>query len=646
MCGLTGFWSADPIDDAPAILRRMAGAIRHRGPDDEGYWWDAESGLGLGFRRLSILDLSPKGRQPMVSASGRYVVVFNGEIYNFKDLRRTEEAFGACFEGHSDTEVMLAAIERRGLKSAVESFHGMFALALWDRTTRTLHLVRDRLGEKPLYYGWMGRTLLFGSELKALRAHPAWRGDIDRDALGLMLRYSYVPGPYSIYRGVKKVAPATIESFHAGEPGLAPEVTRYWRVRADAETAFDTYEADSEDALIDEFDGLLRRTVRDEMVADVPLGAFLSGGIDSSLIVGAMQAESSRPVQTFTIGFREARYDESRHARAVAHHLGTSHTELCVTPAESMAVIPRLPTLYDEPFADPSQIPTFLVSQLARSQVSVSLSGDGGDELFGGYDRYLLSQGLRSRVGRLPGVLRTPLATTLKAVSPHVWDRGFRMVGGGRMGDALTGERVHKFAALLEVEGPQAFYRQMLSHWPDPTAIVPGATEPATLLADGANWPPSGDFVSQMMYLDLLTYLPDDILVKVDRASMGVSLESRAPLLDHRIVEFAWRLPRQAKIRGGRGKWLLRRTLDRYVPRALVERPKMGFGVPIDEWLRGELQEWAGDLLAPALLKRQGYLNAGLVEQKWKEHTSGRRNWQFPLWDVLMFQAWLAAQPG
>jgi asparagine synthase (glutamine-hydrolysing) len=646
MCGLTGFWSADPTDDAPGILRRMAGAIRHRGPDDEGYWWDAECGLGLAFRRLSILDLSPKGHQPMVSASGRYVVVFNGEIYNFKDLRRTEEAHGACFEGHSDTEVMLAAIERRGLNSALGSFHGMFALALWDRATRTLHLVRDRLGEKPLYYGWMGRTLLFGSELKALRAHPAWRGDIDRDALGLMLRYSYVPGPYSIYRGVRKVAPATIESFHAGEPGLAPEVTRYWTVRADAESAIPTYDADSEEALIDEFDELLRRTVRDEMVADVPLGAFLSGGIDSSLIVGAMQAESSRPVQTFTIGFREARYDESRHARAIAHHLGTSHTELCVTPAESMAVIPRLPTLYDEPFADPSQIPTFLVSQLARSQVSVSLSGDGGDELFGGYDRYLLSEGLRSRVGRLPGVLRTPLATALKAVSPHVWDRGFRMVGGGRMGDALTGERVHKFAALLELEGPQAFYRQMLSHWPDPTAIVPGATEPATLLADAANWPPSGDFVSQMMYLDLLTYLPDDILVKVDRASMGVSLESRAPLLDHRIVEFAWRLPRQAKIRGGRGKWLLRRTLDRYVPRALVERPKMGFGVPIDEWLRGELKEWAGDLLAPALLKRQGYLNAGLVEQKWKEHTSGQRNWQFPLWDVLMFQAWLAAQPG
>jgi asparagine synthase (glutamine-hydrolysing) len=646
MCGLTGFWSADPIDDAPAILRRMAEAIRHRGPDDEGYWWDAESGLGLAFRRLSILDLSPKGHQPMVSASGRYVVVFNGEIYNFKDLRRAEEAHGACFEGHSDTEVMLAAIERRGLNSAVETFHGMFALALWDRATRTLHLVRDRLGEKPLYYGWMGRTLLFGSELKALRAHPAWRGDIDRDALGLMLRYSYVPGPYSIYRGVRKVAPATIESFRAGEPGLAPEVTRYWRVRADAESASHTYDADSEDALIDEFDGLLRRTVRDEMVADVPLGAFLSGGIDSSLIVGAMQAESSRPVQTFTIGFREARYDESRYARAVAHHLGTSHTELVVTPAESMAVIPRLPTLYDEPFADPSQIPTFLVSQLARSQVSVSLSGDGGDELFGGYDRYLLSQGLRSRIGRLPAIVRTPLATTLKAVSPHVWDRGFRMVGGGRMGAALTGERVHKFAALLELEGSQAFYRQMLSHWPDPTAIVPGATEPATLLADAANWPQSDDFVSQMMYLDLLTYLPDDILVKVDRASMGVSLESRAPLLDHRIVEFAWRLPRQAKIRDGRGKWLLRRTLDRYVPRALVERPKMGFGVPIDEWLRGELQEWAGDLLAPALLKRQGYLNAGLVEQKWKEHTSGQRNWQFPLWDVLMFQAWLAAQPG
>jgi asparagine synthase (glutamine-hydrolysing) len=646
MCGITGFWTSDPIDDPPAVLRRMAGALQHRGPDDAGYWWDPESGVGLGHRRLAILDLSPKGHQPMVSASGRYVIVFNGEIYNFKELRRTEEAQGACFEGHSDTEVMLAAIERRGLTSAVESFHGMFALALWDRGARTLHLVRDRLGEKPLYYGWMGRTLLFGSELKALRAHPAWRGEIDRDALSLMLRYSYVPGPYSIYRGITKVAPATIVSFCPLEPGLTPNITRYWQVRADAESPLAFPDGASEDALIDEFDGLLRRTVRNEMIADVPLGAFLSGGIDSSLIVGAMQAESSRPVRTFTIGFREARYDESRHARAVAQHLATDHTELYVTAAEAMAVIPRLPTLYDEPFADPSQIPTFLVSQLARSHVSVSLSGDGGDELFGGYDRYLLSQGVRDRVGRLPGAIRAPLAGMLRAVSPHGWDRGLRMVGGGRMGDTLTGERIHKFAALLELDGPHVFYRQMVSHWPDPAALVLGATEPTTLLTEPANWPRSTDFISQMMYLDLLTYLPDDILVKVDRASMGVSLESRAPLLDHRIVEFAWRLPRDAKIRGGRGKWLLRRTLDRYVPRELVERPKMGFGVPIDEWLRGDLQEWAGDLLSPARLKRQGYLNADLVERKWKEHVRGRRNWQFPLWDALMFQAWLTAEAG
>jgi len=643
MCGITGFWSVDPPGDASDTLRRMAQVIQHRGPDDEGYWWDAESGLGLAHRRLAIIDLSPKGHQPMLSASGRYVIVFNGEIYNFKELRSTEEAHGACFEGHSDTEVMLAAIERRGLSSAVESFHGMFALALWDRATRTLHLVRDRLGEKPLYYGWMGRTLVFGSELKAMRAHPAWRGEIDRDALALMLRYSYIPGPYSIYRGVRKVAPATIESFHAPAPGR-PEVTRYWRVQADAETPLGPNRADSDEALIEEFDGLLRRTVRDEMISDVPLGAFLSGGIDSSLVVAAMQAESPRPVQTFTIGFREARYDESRHARAVAHHLGTSHTELYVTPADSMAVIPRLPTLYDEPFADPSQIPTFLVCQLARSEVTVSLSGDGGDELFGGYDRYLLSEGLRSRVDRLPAPLRSPLAVALKAVSPQMWDRGFRVMGGGRMGDTLTGERVHKFAALLELDSPQAFYRQMLSHWPDPAAIVLGATEPATLLTDAANWPRTKDFVSQMMYLDLLTYLPDDILVKVDRASMGVGLESRAPFLHHRIVEFAWRLGRQAKIRSGRGKWLLRKTLDRYVPRTLLERPKMGFGIPIDEWLRGDLQEWAGDLLDPARLRREGFLNADLVDQKWKEHQSGQRNWQFPLWDVLMFQAWLAAQ--
>jgi asparagine synthase (glutamine-hydrolysing) len=380
------------------------------------------------------------------------------------------------------------------------------------------------------------------------------------------------------------------------------------------------------------------------MIADVPLGAFLSGGVDSSLVVAVMQAESRRPVQTFTIGFHEARFDEAPHARAVAAHLGTTHTDLYVTPADSLAVIPRLPTLFDEPFADPSQVPTFLVAQLARTQVTVSLSGDGGDELFGGYDRYLLSDRLWRRLQRIPSMTRAPLARGLRSVSARGWDRMLGLVGSGGAGDSVSGERVHKFAGLLEVGSREALYLRMLSHWPDPERVACGAREPVTTLSDPHAWPRLDDFVSQMMYLDLVTYLPDDILVKVDRASMGVSLESRAPFLDHRVVEFAWGLPREAKIRAGRGKWLLRTLLDRYVPRALVDRPKMGFGVPICSWLRGPLREWAADLLDPARLAREGLLDPVAVSRRWEEHQRGERNWEFPLWDVLMFQAWLAAQ--
>ncbi|MEP6573600.1 MAG: asparagine synthase (glutamine-hydrolyzing), partial [Gemmatimonadota bacterium] len=642
MCGITGFWDQrHATPDADDVLRRMMDAIMHRGPDDSGAWSDPEAGVFLGHRRLSILDLSPMGHQPMTSASGRYVIIFNGEIYNFVEVREEEIARGTVFRGHSDTEVMLAAIERRGLIEAVRAFHGMFAFALWDRQERTLSLVRDRLGEKPLYYGWMGSTLLFGSELKALRAHPGWQGTVDRGALALFLRLSYVPGPHSIYEGVAKVRPGTILTFRSDRPREVADEQAYWSARDIAERgSHRTVGAARDQELLDGFDAVLRRTVRDEMIADVPLGAFLSGGIDSSLIVALMQAESRRPVQTFTIGFHEARFDEAPQARAVADHLGTSHTELYITPQDSLAVIPRLPSLFDEPFADPSQVPTFLVAQLARTKVTVSLSGDGGDELFGGYDRYLLSDRLWRRLQSIPSMTRAPLARGLRSVSARGWDRMLGLVGSGGAGDRFSGERVHKFAGLLEVGSREALYLRMLSHWPDPGRIACGARESRTILSDAAEWPKIDDFVSQMMYLDLVTYLPDDILVKVDRASMGVSLESRAPFLDHRVVEFAWNLPREAKIRAGRGKWLLRTLLDRYVPRALVDRPKMGFGVPIASWLRGPLRGWAAELLAPARLAREGLLDPGAITRRWDEHQSGERNWEFPLWDVLMFQAW------
>ena len=544
----------------------------------------------------------------MASHDGRYVVVFNGEIYNHTDLRAELEALGHEFIGTSDTEVMLAGVVQWGVAAAIPRLWGMFAIAIWDRRDRVLTLARDRIGKKPLYYGYSGGVFLFGSELKALRAFPGFAGEIDRDALLLYLRFGYLPAPHSIYRGIAKLPQGTIATVR---PGGAPRVEPYWQARQVVEEGLADRLDLSAAAAEEELDALLRDAVRRRMIADVPLGALLSGGVDSSLVVALMQAQSARPVKTFTIGFFESAFNEAEAAKGVANHLGTDHHELYVTPEQAQAVIPRLPDLYDEPFADSSQIPTFLVCELARRHVTVSLSGDGGDELFAGYTRYLWAEDVWRRLRHIPMVGRTRLASVLGRVSPSAWDRLYALVEPlvpTRARMRLPGDKLHKLARWLTVESPGELYQRVVSQWPHPERLAVGGWEPGTALSDDALIQAIPDFTERMMFLDLITYLPDDILVKVDRASMGVSLEARNPLLDHRVVEWAWRLPLALKRRDGSSKWLLRRVLDRYVPAALIDRPKMGFGVPIDSWLRGPLREWAEELLDEGRLRREGYL--------------------------------------
>lgn len=648
MCGIAGFLDSSQVGaESEAALSRMTGALVRRGPDDLGLWVDREAGVGLGHRRLSILDLSPTGHQPMVSACGRYVVIFNGEIYNHLKLRQelgTLTAFSTGdgpWRGYSDTETLLAAVVAVGVEAALKKYIGMFAFALWDRETRSLTLARDRLGEKPLYYGWQGKTFLFGSELKALREHPAFRSEINRDALSLYMRHNCIPAPYSIYQGIYKLLPGTWVTLRGDERNIVPQ--SYWSAREAAEVGsrfpFVGSEAEARIAL----DNVLRQAVAGQMLADVPLGAFLSGGVDSSTVVALMQALSEHPVKTFTIGFHEASYNEAEHAHAVARHLGTEHTELYVTSKQAMAVIPKLPTLYDEPFADSSQIPTFLVSELARRHVTVSLSGDGGDELFGGYNRYFWATNIWRRVGWLPQPMRVALAGALEVLPPAAWDGVFKGLGhffptGWRY--ANPGDKLHKLAEILAARTPEEIYIGLVSHWKYPDKVVSDAHEPATVLTDSARWAALPDFESRMMYLDQMTYLPDDILAKVDRAAMGVSLETRVPFLDHRVVEFAWSLPLSLKMRDAQGKWLLREVLSRYVPKDLIERPKMGFGIPLDVWLRGSLKGWAEELLDETRLRNECFFEPSVIRKKWDEHLAGRRNWSYHLWDVLMFQAW------
>ena len=640
MCGITGtLGSSDP--EPGVTVQRMISAIRYRGPNDSGVWCDESSGLTLGHARLSILDLSPEGHQPMVSASGRHVIVFNGEIYNHLELR--QELRGISWRGHSDTETLLEFIETVGVEKTLPRLTGMFAFALWDRVERRLTLARDRIGEKPLCYGWCNGTFLFSSELKALKAYPAWRGEVNRSALASFMRYGYVPLPYSIYVGIRKLIPGSyIVLSSRDNAGFWPDPHTYWSA-LDASRQPELTALSDDDA-VSELDTLLRGAIKGQMLADVPLGAFLSGGIDSSTVVALMQAQSPRPIKTFSIGFGESDYDEAKHAKVVAAHLGTEHTELYVTPTDALAVIPRLPTIYDEPFGDSSGIPTHLVSQLAKRYVTVALSGDGGDELFAGYNRYFWGRSIWQRIGPMPIGLRRLMGQALTFLSPERWDQlgsVLRVALPRELQMSALGDKIHKLAGIIDVESPDELYQRLVSQHRDPGSLVIGTSEKVIWADTQAMELDRQDFSERMMFYDLVGYLTDDILSKVDRAAMAVSLETRVPMLDHHIVEFAWRLPLHMKIRNGQGKWLLRQVLARYVPNALIERPKMGFGIPLDSWLRGPLREWAEELLDEDRLRREGYFHSASIREKWHEHLSGRRNWQYWLWNVLMFQAWL-----
>jgi asparagine synthase (glutamine-hydrolysing) len=647
MCGIAGFWQTKRQAEIPAeILLRMGNALKHRGPDDSGVFYDDSTGVGLVHRRLSILDLSPAGHQPMASHSERYLIIFNGEVYNFDEIRK-ELGTGHAWRGHSDTEVILEAFERWGVEASVQRFVGMFAFALWDHRERKLFLVRDRLGIKPLYYGWVEGQFVFASELKAIRQYPGFQAQIDRNVLALYMRHNYVPAPHCIYQGISKLNAGCILALSG--PQEQPVVKQYWSATEVAKEGLRSPADGPEKEIIGQLERKLAEAVKLRMISDVPLGAFLSGGIDSSTVVALMQSQSARPVKTFTIGFHEDAYNEANHAKAIAAHLGTDHTELYVTPQEALNVVPLLPAMYDEPFADVSQVPTYLVSKLARQSVTVSLSGDGGDELFGGYGRYFLMKRVWNSMRPFPKPLRQAVARMIASVPPETIDKMYKVASPlvPRNKRAFPmGDKAHKLAGVLGAESQERIYMHALTHWENPAAVVNGAHEPETVrrFVQEAQWLPSME--EAMMLTDTVHYLPDDILTKVDRASMAVSLEARVPILDHRVVEFAWRLPMRFKIRDGKGKWALRQVLYKYVPAAMIERPKMGFGVPIDSWLRRELRDWAEDLLSVESLERHGLFNIEAIRTKWQEHTSGSRNWQYLLWDVLVFQDWMAHNVG
>ena len=624
----------------------MADAIAHRGPDSDGYWQDTAAGVALAHLRLAIIDLTPAGAQPMVSASGRFALTYNGEIYNFQDLRRELEESGKAphWRGHSDTEVFLACVEAWGVEEALQRAYGMFALALWDAKTRRLILARDRLGEKPLYYARTRSGIVFGSELRALKAHPGFDASIDRDAVALLLRYNYIPAPHSIYAGVHKLPAGTW--LDIGQPDeTLPAPQAYWSLHAVAEAGSRNPLDIGEDEAVDRLDGLLREVVRSQMVSDVPLGAFLSGGVDSSAVVAAMQMESASPVRSYSIGFDDARLNEADDAAAVARHLGTEHTELYVTEQDALATVPGLPDVYDEPFADSSQIPTLLLSRLTRQHVTVAMSGDGGDEMFGGYNRYLAGPRLWNRFALLPSPLRQNLCRLIAGAAGHNSSFAGSALAGLLRRSGYAPGLAQKMGKIIGDVGRartfDEFFALLVSEWNEAPALVPGAKAPQTLLDRPGEWPDLNEPEARMMALDALTYLPDDIMVKVDRSSMSTALETRAPYLDARIVEFANRLPLDMKISGGSGKKILRKVLYRYVPPAMIERPKQGFAVPLDDWLRNALREWAEDLLSEDRLREQGFLDPEPVRTAWQQHLSGARQFSHRLWSVLMFQAWL-----
>ncbi len=661
MCGIAGY-IGQQTDMAPErVLRSMCDSLLHRGPDDGGVLLDESGLVGLGHRRLSVVDLSMAGHQPMHSGSGRYVIVFNGEIYNHILLRK--ELAGAvpsiAWQGHSDTETLLACFDAWGITPTLTRCVGMFALAVWDKKNRTLSLSRDRMGEKPLYYGWCNGGFVFGSELKALRKYPGFSNALSRDALTLYFRHSYIPAPYAIYQDIYKLEPGCLLTLCQSSAQQMPEqvpragcthkgltISRYWSLQEQAVAGLSAPQQDNQ-ACLAALETVLKESIQLQSIADVPLGAFLSGGLDSSLIVALMQLQSSRPVRTFTIGFAEQGYNEAEYAKKVAAHLQTEHTELYLDSRQAMDVIPLLPELYDEPFADSSQIPAFLIARMAREHVTVALSGDGGDELFGGYNRYFWAPGIWQKISWLPYTLRQSILRSAAGLS-NIFSRaqsGAHRVIPQKMRVALFNEKIHKLRHRLQsVHNIDDFYYSLVSEWRNPEDLVIGGREPVTLLTDKDNRPVIETVEQRMMYLDAMTFLPDDILCKVDRAAMAVSLETRVPFLDHRVVEAAWRLPLDMKIRNGQGKWALRQILYKYVPKELLERPKQGFAIPLGQWLRGPLRDWAEQLLDPGRLAEQGFLRPEPIQQKWTEHLSGKRNWEHSLWSVLMFQAWLEQQ--
>ena len=632
MCGLSGFLDSNLGRDGEATLHAMGNRVAHRGPDDSGVWLDAEAGIGFSHRRLAIVDLSAAGHQPMRSARGRYTLVWNGEIYNHLALRRVLESEGEApqWRGHSDTETLLACFESWGVVETLKQAVGMFAIALWDADEKKLLLARDRLGEKPLFYGWSKGVFLFGSELKALKAHPHFAADINRAALGELLRRQYSSGPASIYSGVSKLQPGAVLSVSLTD--REPVITPFWSVAEAAAMGKASPFSGSDLEAVDALEMLLSDSIALQMMADVPVGAFLSGGIDSSVIVALMQKQATRPIRTFTIGFEEDAFNEAPYAAEVARHIGTDHTEMQISSRDALEVIPLLPTLYDEPLADISQVPTYLVSKLARSQVTVSLSGDAGDELFGGYNTYGVAEKFFALNKALPLPVRQMLGFGIKGVAPIA----------GLMGQSALARRMRLSAGVVSASTPQAMVERLLGHWAGQSVPVLGLDGEAASTPDSFETLPLSD-LERMMARDMVAYLPDDILAKVDRASMGVSLESRVPMLDHRLVEFALTLPMHLRRRDGVGKWILREVLYRHVPRAMVERPKKGFGVPLAQWLRGPLRDWASDLLDPVALRRDGLFEERAISAAWSEHVSGRRDRHNDVWPVLVATQWLRA---
>ena len=650
MCGFTGFYNPKKDQDSVVINRildSMSSGISHRGPDASGNWSDIDSGIALNHTRLSIIDLSSAGSQPMISHSQRYIIAFNGEIYNHHDLRaRLEKSRKVNWRGDSDTESFLESIDEFGIEDTLKHSTGMFAFALWDQKDKLLCIARDRLGEKPVYYGFQNDTFLFGSELKALKSHHSFKNEINKNSISLLMKYCYIPAPFSIYEGIFKLDPANyllLSQKDLAEKNLK-KPTQYWSMDNSIQNGISNPFKGSDEDAINALDEILSLSIKKQMASDVPLGAFLSGGIDSSTIVAIMQKQATSPVKTFTIGFEEEGYNEAKHAKSIAKYLGTSHHELYVSSKRAMEVIPKLPEIYDEPFSDSSQIPTYLVSKMTRENVTVSLSGDGADELFGGYNRYFWARSIWKKTRYMPPLLKKIIASGITKISPRVWNKLISKplnLLPGNTSVALPGDKMHKLSSIFNASSMDEIYLNLISTWKDTSKLVSNELLNDSQVRLFNQYSHDVSFEEKMMNFDAVSYLPNDILCKVDRAAMAVSLETRVPFLDHNIVEFSMTLPLKMKIRDGQGKWILRKVLEKHVPNELTKRPKMGFGVPIDSWLQGPIKEWAESLINPSKIKNQGYLNSDLIQKIWQEHLSGERNWQAKLWNVLIFQSWL-----